>query len=127
MPVYLCTSAYVDLNPIRAALAQTLETSDFTSVQRRIEALVQTGVVERELSQEPAGHSASCEDSSSEERDLASASSQAESPSFLSPLEINERNDEVGPCASQTGQRCSDKGFLSMSLANYLEDRKSVV
>jgi hypothetical protein len=32
-------AAYVDLNPIRAALAETLEQSDFTSVQRRIQAL----------------------------------------------------------------------------------------
>ena len=31
----LACAAYVDLNPIRAALAQTLETSDYTSAQRR--------------------------------------------------------------------------------------------
>ena len=36
----LACSAYVDLNPIRAAMAETLEQSDFTSVQRRIEAFV---------------------------------------------------------------------------------------
>ncbi len=35
----LACAAYVDLNPIRAALAETLETSDFTSIQRRIQAL----------------------------------------------------------------------------------------
>ena len=34
----LACAAYVDLNPIRAAMAETLEESDFTSVQRRIEA-----------------------------------------------------------------------------------------
>ena len=32
----LACSAYVDLNPIRAAIAETLEGSDYTSVQRRI-------------------------------------------------------------------------------------------
>ena len=32
-------AAYVDLNPIRAALAETLETSDYTSVQRQIASL----------------------------------------------------------------------------------------
>ncbi|MEI7460278.1 MAG: hypothetical protein WCK15_12780, partial [Pirellula sp.] len=32
----LACAAYVDLNPIRAALAETLEASDYTSVQRRI-------------------------------------------------------------------------------------------
>ncbi len=39
--------AYVDLNPIRAALAQTPEESDYTSIQRRLQALqaadVETG------------------------------------------------------------------------------------
>jgi hypothetical protein len=35
----LAGSVYVDLNVIRAGLAETPEDSDFTSVQRRIEAL----------------------------------------------------------------------------------------
>ena len=35
----LACAAYVDLNPIRAAFAETLEASDYTSVQRRITAL----------------------------------------------------------------------------------------
>ena len=38
--VLACT-AYVDLNPIRAGLACSLESSDFTSAQRRIESLTQ--------------------------------------------------------------------------------------
>ena len=33
----LACAAYVDLNPIRAAMCETLEDSDHTSVQRRIE------------------------------------------------------------------------------------------
>ena len=35
----LACAAYVDLNPIRAAIAETLEASDHTSLQRRIESL----------------------------------------------------------------------------------------
>jgi hypothetical protein len=35
----LACAAYVDLNPIRAALAETLEASDYMSVQRRITTL----------------------------------------------------------------------------------------
>jgi hypothetical protein len=35
----LACSAYVDLNPIRAGVAKTLETSEFTSAQRRIQSL----------------------------------------------------------------------------------------
>jgi hypothetical protein len=36
----LACAAYVELNPIRAAMAETLEQSDFTSAQRRIQSLV---------------------------------------------------------------------------------------
>jgi hypothetical protein len=35
----LACAAYVDLNPIRAAMAMALESSDHTSVQTRIEAM----------------------------------------------------------------------------------------
>ena len=35
----LACAAYVDLNPIRVAMAETLESSEYTSVQRRIQAL----------------------------------------------------------------------------------------
>src|SRR6478609_5385573 len=35
----LACAAYVDLNPIRAAMAQTSESSDYTSAQRRIQAM----------------------------------------------------------------------------------------
>jgi len=91
----LACAAYVDLNPIRAALAETLESSQYTSVQRRIQALEQAA---------------------------SSPASQGKSvDSFLSPLTINEQNDSIGACANQTRQRCSDKGFLSMSIVDYLE------
>ena len=43
----LACAAYVDLNPIRAAMAETLESSDYTSVQRRIQGLEQSQVVEQ--------------------------------------------------------------------------------
>jgi hypothetical protein len=88
----LACAAYVDLNVIRAALAETLEASDHTSVQRRIQSLA-------------------CETVSTE-----SAPDQ-----FLAPLEIDEQRDAVGPVASQSGRRASDKGFLSMSVAEYIE------
>ena len=41
----LACSAYVDLNPIRAAMAETLETSEFTSVQRRIQSLKKVATI----------------------------------------------------------------------------------
>lgn len=85
----LACAAYVDLNPIRAALAETLEESDFTSVQRRIQAL-------RSDHATHADH-------------------------FLAPLFIDEAADSLGPCPAVVGGRCSDKGFLPMRLADYLQ------
>ncbi len=38
----LACMAYVDLNPIRAGLGETLEASDFTSIQTRIQAYAKT-------------------------------------------------------------------------------------
>lgn len=36
----LAAAAYVDLNPIRAALEETIEDSEFTSAQWRVQSLV---------------------------------------------------------------------------------------
>ncbi len=49
--------AYVDLNPIRAGMAETPETSDYTSVQRRIQALEQAskGIDPHPPNPQPAG------------------------------------------------------------------------
>lgn len=94
----LACAAYVDLNPIRAGLAETIEASDFTSVQRRIESVG-----------EPA--------------DSATASSAARCDAWLAPIELDERAAGLRPAGlrSRTGQRASDLGFLPLSFADYLE------
>lgn len=102
----LACSAYVDLNPIRASMAETLEDSDFTSVRRRLEA-VQAGLGSQQTNQ-------------------GSGSSEKPKPvarpiGFLSPVEIDELLDSTGPCSSDSGLRASDKGFLPMPEAAYLE------
>jgi hypothetical protein len=96
----LAGAAYVDLNPIRAALAETLELSEHTSVQRRIEALRGSLALVSE-------------DACAKADELPDA--------FLAPLEIDELEDELGPRPSATVKRSSDKGFLAMPLAAYLE------
>ena len=40
----LACAAYVDLNPIRAAMAETIEDSDFTSAQKRAASLARRGL-----------------------------------------------------------------------------------
>lgn len=96
----LACGAYVDLNPIRAALAELLELSQHTSIQRRIEALQDTGPP-----------------------DGASQAARRSQPadSFLAPLTIDELRDGLGTCPSASGHRCSDKGFLNLSLESYIE------
>ena len=96
----LACAAYVDLNPIRAALAETLEQSDYTSVQRRIAAL-KLNVSNLEESQ------------TSDRVDRID--------DFLSPVSIDERKDPLGAHPSRNKKRCSDKGFLAMAEADYLE------
>ena len=99
----LACAAYVDLNPIRAALAETIEQSEFTSGQRRLQALAD-GIA---AAAEPPPNSASPPSRSAD--------------SFLAPVENDERTAELGPQPSGNPARCSDKGFLEMSAAAYLE------
>lgn len=107
----LACAAYVDLNPIRAAMCETLEGSEHTSVQRRIE----SASVSQQQQASPA---------QPKERPKAQPACKRESPdAFLSPLSIDERADAaggMGPCESSVPFRCSDKGFLAMSLEDYL-------
>ncbi len=95
----LACAAYVDLNPIRAAMAESLEQSDFTSIQKRI------------ASQQAQTKSP-----------VASADELAALPDgYLAPLEIDERQDAIGPCCHRHGRRCSDKGFLPIPVAKYVQ------
>lgn len=87
----LACAAYVDLNPIRASLAETLEGSDYTSVQRRIESLPHP------------------------KTPVAPATDR-----FLAPIAIDERRGAIGPVASRSPYRASDKGFLPMSQIEYI-------
>jgi len=98
----LACVAYVDLNPIRAAMAATIETSDYTSGQQRALAL------QAEVNKT----------SSSEQANDKKLKPIAQS---LSPLTIGEIKDSIGACCHTAGCRASDKGFLPLSVANYLE------
>jgi REP element-mobilizing transposase RayT len=127
----LACAAYVDLNPIRAAMAQTIEASDFTSAQKRAAGLrrehsvagaqraVHGGDAARAAGAgaiTPAdlrGNGTRGENSRPEDRSGNSAR-------HLAPVELNERNGRPGPDANRQGARCSNKGFLPMSTAEYL-------
>ncbi|MFN9081569.1 MAG: transposase [Planctomyces sp.] len=114
----LSCAAYVDLNPIRAAMAQSIDASDFTSAQKR---LLDLTMATQNLTQP---ESAAVEGrpvttprtlTKNYRSDVALQSSQ-----HLAPVELNERNGLPGPDANRDGVRCSNKGFLPMSTTQYL-------
>ena len=99
----LACAAYVDLNPVRAAMAETSEASEYTGAKDRIDDL-------------------------SERADRSRASTHAWERSrrrshsgWLSPIEIDEQNDAAGADMNPTPRRASQKGFLSVSLIDYLQ------
>ena len=105
----LACAAYVDLNPIRAAMAETFETSDYTSAQQRALELRDS------LQNEANGNNTVAPSPRVEEltsKPIAKS---------LCPLTIDELRDEIGACCHTAGDRASDKGFLPMSVADYLE------
>jgi hypothetical protein len=112
----LACAAYVDLNPIRAAMAKTVESSDYTSAQKRVEAIKQ--VIDAKSTsgskQGPSGKT-------SKKKSASGLADPIRPDGHLSPLEINERRDAVGPHCHRDGLRASDKGFLPMTVAGYVE------
>ncbi len=80
----LACAAYIDLNPIRADVAETLEQSDYTSLQRRVQAIKAT---------------ASDADSSGDLPPVVESADPPRTDAFLAPVSIDERKDPLGPHA----------------------------
>jgi hypothetical protein len=101
----LACASYVDLNPIRAALAETIEGSDFTSAQKR------AGDLRSKFS----------EDSVPFSEKKRCSPPKSSSGRHLARVDLKERGGKTGPCVHRAGVRCSNKGFLPMSTADYLQ------
>lgn len=153
----LAAAAYVDLNPVRAALTEAIETSDFTSVKKRIENLLLDSIpmeqttassqglepnhaydadltadanASRMLAERLSAKSALLADRLSALRQAVAKvvptevelSNRPRSDGFLAPVFTGEgRDDALGSLPSSNGRRCSDKGFLNMSIFEYIE------
>ena len=126
----LTCSMYVDLNRIKAELDKSLETSDYTSIQRRLQAFVihtsmrgilaeqvQGGEAETTVTTVVLGESAGSADYIPDAGQAISTLPDA----HLAPIHIDEKNDPIGPHLSSSGTRCSDKGFLPITQEQYVE------
>lgn len=88
----LACAAYVDLNLIRAKMAETLETSNHTSIQARIQ----------------------CLNNPSDNTNLQRIDS------HLAPIKLETLAYEIRSRTNSIGKRCSDLGFLEMSTTQYV-------
>ena len=92
----LACSVYVDLNPIRAGIVDSLEHSDFTSIQDRILAWK----------------------ARSSKLDSKKNRTNEQLDRFLVPVRMRDR--QINAVASESMDRASDKGYLPMELEEYL-------
>ncbi len=124
----LACSMYVDLNPVRAAMASSPSESIHTSGYDRIagmngkyieSAATELVVIERDEAGKILRTSTPKQLRDCRKIEARKKSGMIPRDAWLAPLQIKER-DQTGVQASRGRVRASDKGFLSMTLSDYL-------
>lgn len=123
----LACAMYVDLNPVRAAMARSLEESLHTSVHDRIEAekgmLIPSAafdLVPISAEESIAQRRKSVEDQRRERKAKRNRSvKKVLRDSWLSPLSLSANTQASDPQLHQGGTRASDKGFLRIDWSCY--------
>jgi REP element-mobilizing transposase RayT len=105
----LACAVYVNLNPIRARLAETPETAQYTSLFERIADLVaQRPALSRELPSEPLSPSTPA---------LETEGTTLPRSGWLAPVAV----EGDGYAGAAEGRRASDKGYLPITLEQFIE------
>ena len=110
----LACAAYIDLNPIRAGLADSIDNSVFTSANRRAKG--QKTRKQRHVADRNSGV-----EGTNETTDSTLPDSTVLNCEHLAPVNLCENSAKPGSQVHTRGTRCSDKGFLPITLSEYLE------
>ena len=127
----LACSMYVDLNPVRAAMAQTPEQAVHTSAYDRIAALqgqqidsaaaelvvIDAAQAGEKIRRTPLAQLAK----EKRQRKYRRSGRRVLRDAWLAPLTLDSQSRSLDPQPSDTGTRASNKGFLPLSLQEYVK------
>lgn len=115
----LACSAYIDLNPIRAGLVDSIDKSNYTSAYTRIQASV---AYEKEVARRKRKKCYRKRAAQAKREGRPAPIISVREDAFLAPIMVDERASAyAGAMPSKNGRRASDKGYLHLSSEAYLK------